>query len=154
MPDPSFPHVILGAGAMGSAAAYHLARRGEPVLLIEQFPLGHDRGSSHGAARFLVISVRSKVPFSWLRMKTEATTQLRAGNHPTNTTCCCWLKSSLFASSFTIGTSSAKVSAINAGIAAYSESKSAPGNSSSLTFAKRKNKNEPRTAITAESRGW
>jgi sarcosine oxidase len=44
-------HVIIGAGAMGSAAAYHLARRGEPVLLIEQFTLGHDRGSSHGAAR-------------------------------------------------------------------------------------------------------
>jgi sarcosine oxidase len=44
-------HVVLGAGAMGSAAAYHLARRGEPVLLIEQFRLGHDRGSSHGAAR-------------------------------------------------------------------------------------------------------
>src|SRR4051812_29626425 len=44
-------HVILGAGAMGSAAAYHLARRGEPVLLVEQFRVGHDRGSSHGAAR-------------------------------------------------------------------------------------------------------
>ena len=36
---------------MGSAAAYHLARRGEPFVLIEQFALGHDRGSSHGAAR-------------------------------------------------------------------------------------------------------
>jgi sarcosine oxidase len=44
-------HVIIGAGAMGSATAYHLARRGEPVVLIEQFALGHDRGSSHGAAR-------------------------------------------------------------------------------------------------------
>ncbi len=44
-------NVIVGAGAMGSAAAYHLARRGEPVLLIEQFSLGHDQGSSHGAAR-------------------------------------------------------------------------------------------------------
>ena len=44
-------NVIVGAGAMGSAAAYHLARQGEPVLLIEQFALGHDRGSSHGAAR-------------------------------------------------------------------------------------------------------
>src|SRR5262245_956513 len=44
-------HVIIGAGAMGSAAAYHLARRGEPVVLVEQFPLGHDRGSSHGAGR-------------------------------------------------------------------------------------------------------
>ena len=44
-------NVIIGAGAMGSATAYHLARRGEPVVLIEQFALGHDRGSSHGAAR-------------------------------------------------------------------------------------------------------
>jgi sarcosine oxidase len=44
-------NAIIGAGAMGSAAAYHLARRGEPVVLIEQFDLGHDRGSSHGAAR-------------------------------------------------------------------------------------------------------
>ncbi len=44
-------NVIIGAGAMGSAAAYHLAKRGEPVVLIEQFALGHDRGSSHGAAR-------------------------------------------------------------------------------------------------------
>ncbi len=45
------PNVVVGAGAMGAAAAYHLARRGEPVLLVEQFAIGHDRGSSHGAAR-------------------------------------------------------------------------------------------------------
>src|SRR5450755_1767755 len=51
MPILHARNVVLGAGAMGSAAAYHLARRGEPVLLIEQFGLGHDRGSSHGAAR-------------------------------------------------------------------------------------------------------
>jgi sarcosine oxidase len=44
-------HLVIGAGAMGSATAYHLTLRGEPVHLIEQFPLGHDRGSSHGAAR-------------------------------------------------------------------------------------------------------
>ncbi len=48
-----YRNVVLGAGAMGSAAAYHLARRGEPVLLVEQFPLGHDRGSSHGSARII-----------------------------------------------------------------------------------------------------
>ncbi len=44
-------NVIIGAGAMGSAAAYHLASRGEPVVLLEQFALGHGRGSSHGVAR-------------------------------------------------------------------------------------------------------
>ena len=48
-----FRHVILGAGAVGSATAYQLARRGEPVLVVEQFGLGHDRGSSHGAARII-----------------------------------------------------------------------------------------------------
>jgi sarcosine oxidase len=44
-------NVVLGAGAMGCATAYHLARRSEPVLLVEQFALPHTRGSSHGAAR-------------------------------------------------------------------------------------------------------
>ncbi len=44
-------HVVLGAGAVGTAAAYHLARRGEPVVLVEQFRIGHDRGSSHGSSR-------------------------------------------------------------------------------------------------------
>src|SRR3954451_7615086 len=44
-------NVVLEAGAMGTSAAYHLARRGEPVLLIEQFATGHAPGSSHGAAR-------------------------------------------------------------------------------------------------------
>lgn len=44
-------HAIMGAGAMGSAAAYHLARRGESLVLIDRFELGHARGSSHGAAR-------------------------------------------------------------------------------------------------------
>ena len=42
---------ILGAGAMGSAAAYHLARRGEPFVLIDRFEQGHSRGSSGGSAR-------------------------------------------------------------------------------------------------------
>ncbi len=36
---------------MGSATAYHLARRGAEVTLVDQFSLGHDRGSSHGLAR-------------------------------------------------------------------------------------------------------
>lgn len=51
MDEIQTPHVILGAGAMGSAAAYQLARRGEPLVLVERFAIGHDRGSSHGAAR-------------------------------------------------------------------------------------------------------
>ena len=38
---------------MGSAAAYHLARRGLSVLALEQHTLGHDRGSSHGLSRII-----------------------------------------------------------------------------------------------------
>ncbi len=44
-------HLIIGAGAAGSAAAYELARRGQEVTLLEQFSLGHDRGSSFGPSR-------------------------------------------------------------------------------------------------------
>lgn len=42
---------VIGLGAMGSAALYHLARRGRRVIGIEQFEPGHDRGSSHGDSR-------------------------------------------------------------------------------------------------------
>ena len=45
--------VILGVGGMGSAAAYHLAKRGLSVVAIEQFQPGHDRGSSHGLSRII-----------------------------------------------------------------------------------------------------
>jgi sarcosine oxidase len=43
--------VVVGAGAMGSAAAWWLARRGRRVALVERFDAGHSRGSSHGASR-------------------------------------------------------------------------------------------------------
>jgi sarcosine oxidase len=42
---------VVGAGVMGAATAYALARAGRDVLLLEQFELGHARGSSHGEAR-------------------------------------------------------------------------------------------------------
>jgi monomeric sarcosine oxidase len=43
--------IIIGAGLAGSAAAWALARRGRSVTVIEAFPPGHRRGSSHGSAR-------------------------------------------------------------------------------------------------------
>lgn len=42
---------IVGLGAMGSAALFHLARRGLKVVGIERFEEGHERGSSHGESR-------------------------------------------------------------------------------------------------------
>jgi len=43
--------VVIGAGIMGVSAAWHLAQRGLHVVLLEQFELGHVRGSSHGPSR-------------------------------------------------------------------------------------------------------
>ncbi|WP_436348175.1 N-methyl-L-tryptophan oxidase [Natronorubrum sp. FCH18a] len=43
--------IVLGVGGMGSAAVYHLAKRGADVLGIEQFDIPHARGSSHGDTR-------------------------------------------------------------------------------------------------------
>lgn len=43
--------IVLGLGAMGSAATYQLAKRGNKVLGIEQFSSPHNHGSSHGDTR-------------------------------------------------------------------------------------------------------
>jgi len=44
---------VVGAGIMGSATAYALARDGRDVTLYEQFEVGHTRGSSHGRSRIV-----------------------------------------------------------------------------------------------------
>ncbi len=64
--------VIVGAGAIGSAAAYHAARSGHRVLLLEQFNVGHTRGSSHGGSRI----IRYTHPTSGLAAQMPATFQL------------------------------------------------------------------------------
>jgi sarcosine oxidase len=46
-----FDHIVIGAGGMGSAAIYELARRGRRVLGLEQFGIPHELGSSAGATR-------------------------------------------------------------------------------------------------------
>ena len=45
--------IIIGLGAMGSAAAYHLARRGQRVLGLDRFSPPHTMGSSHGQTRII-----------------------------------------------------------------------------------------------------
>lgn len=53
MSDNGFDVIVVGLGGMGSAAAYHLARRGIRVLGLEKFTPAHDRGSSHGGSRVI-----------------------------------------------------------------------------------------------------
>lgn len=43
--------IVVGLGAVGSAAAWQLARRGARVLGLDRFSPPHDRGSSHGLTR-------------------------------------------------------------------------------------------------------
>lgn len=45
--------IIIGAGAVGSATAYAAARAGVRVLLLEQYEIDHQRGSSNGASRII-----------------------------------------------------------------------------------------------------
>jgi len=45
--------IVVGLGAMGSAACYHLARRGREVLGIDRFAPPHTMGSSHGQTRII-----------------------------------------------------------------------------------------------------
>jgi len=44
---------VVGAGIMGTATGYALARDGHDVVLYEQFEFGHTRGSSHGRSRIV-----------------------------------------------------------------------------------------------------
>ncbi|MGH3348105.1 MAG: N-methyl-L-tryptophan oxidase [Nocardioides sp.] len=52
-PVETFDVAVVGLGALGSAAAFHLARRGADVVGFEQYELGHARGASHDTSRII-----------------------------------------------------------------------------------------------------
>jgi monomeric sarcosine oxidase len=45
--------IIVGAGVVGTMAAWRLAQAGHDVIVCEQFDLDHDRGSSYGDSRIV-----------------------------------------------------------------------------------------------------
>src|SRR4051812_49838881 len=45
--------IVIGVGAMGAAACWHLARRGVRVLGLDAFDIPNTRGSSHGFSRMI-----------------------------------------------------------------------------------------------------
>ena len=49
----TFDFIVAGLGAMGSAAVYHLAKRGVNVLGLDRFHPPHTLGSSHGQTRII-----------------------------------------------------------------------------------------------------
>ncbi|MGH2740659.1 MAG: N-methyl-L-tryptophan oxidase [Actinomycetota bacterium] len=60
---------VLGVGVMGAAVARALARAGRDVLMLEQFEVGHTRGSSHGRSRVFRFSYDDPI---YVRMAREA----------------------------------------------------------------------------------
>lgn len=62
MVQTQFQTIVIGAGAIGSATAYWLAKRGQrDVLVLEQFGVGHDRGASNDHHRIIRHSYHSSV---------------------------------------------------------------------------------------------
>ncbi|KAE8907554.1 hypothetical protein PF005_g29395 [Phytophthora fragariae] len=66
MATPAYDVVVVGAGLMGSAAAYYAAKEGKRVLLreqfellLEQFELLHGKGSSLGTSRIFRVAYPS-----------------------------------------------------------------------------------------------
>lgn len=50
----TYDAIVVGVGGMGSAALYHLTRRGATrVLGLERFAIPNDQGSSHGRSRII-----------------------------------------------------------------------------------------------------
>jgi len=49
--------IIIGLGAMGSAALYQLAKRGVRVLGVDRFAPPHEQGSSHGDTRITRLAI-------------------------------------------------------------------------------------------------
>lgn len=80
----TFDVIIIGAGAMGSAAAYHAAKTGQRVLLLEQFEIDHQNGSSYGLSRIIryaydhpaYIRMAQQVYPMWAELEAEAGEQL------------------------------------------------------------------------------
>ena len=54
---PTYDAIVVGLGAMGSAATYQLARAGAAVLGIDRHRPPHDRGSSHGETRITRLAI-------------------------------------------------------------------------------------------------
>jgi sarcosine oxidase len=52
--------IVVGGGLMGLATAYHLARGGRRVLLLEARGIGHHEGSSHGPSRIIRLTYQSE----------------------------------------------------------------------------------------------
>lgn len=77
---------MVGAGVMGAATAWALARRGRDVVVLEQYGPDHTNGSSHGASRIyrlaypdpFWVDLARRARTDWTELETEAGVELIA----------------------------------------------------------------------------
>jgi sarcosine oxidase len=67
----SYDFVVLGLGAMGSAAIWQLAKRGRNVLGIDRFSPPHTNGSSHGESRITRLAIGEGPDYSPLAIRSH-----------------------------------------------------------------------------------
>lgn len=75
---------VVGAGLMGAATAWQLARRGHEVTLIEAYDIGHRNGSSHGTSRIfrrayadpLYVGLTGQAYEQWRELEDDSSTPL------------------------------------------------------------------------------
>jgi len=75
---------VVGSGLLGSATARALGARDVPAVVLEQFDLGHARGSSHGATRIFrlaypdpgYVRLACRALGAWARLQADAGEQL------------------------------------------------------------------------------
>ena len=66
-----FETIVVGLGAMGSATAYHLAKRGHRVLGLDRFSPPHALGSSHGDTRITRLAIGEGAHYTPLVMRSH-----------------------------------------------------------------------------------
>src|ERR1041385_5071739 len=63
--------LVLGLGAMGSAAVYQVAKRGAKAIGLDRFAPPHDLGSSHGDSRITRLAIGEGGAYSPLAMRSH-----------------------------------------------------------------------------------
>jgi len=85
--ETEYDVAVLGVGAAGSAATYHLAKRGASVLGLDQFGVPNNRGSSRGFTRVINPAVREKPQYvRIIRRSVELWNELQE-RHPNQLIC-------------------------------------------------------------------
>jgi sarcosine oxidase len=66
-----FDVIVIGLGAVGSAATFHLARNGRRVLGIDRARPPHKLGSSHGETRITRVAIGEGMEYTPLAIRSQ-----------------------------------------------------------------------------------